>query len=92
MIVDDEINRLLANPLPPGVRMHIVVGEPAPISLTVAQLSAPRPTMSRQGSIAPADACHSASACDLEFRAKFKPGRGCYWKQEYARRPSVYKV
>ena len=29
MIVDDEINRLLVNPLPPGVRMHIVIGEPA---------------------------------------------------------------
>lgn len=29
---------------------------------------------------------------DLEFRAKFKPSRGSYWKQEYAWRPSVYKV
>ena len=27
MIVDDELNRLLVNPLIPGVRLHIVLGE-----------------------------------------------------------------
>ena len=25
MIVDDELNRLLVNPLPPGVRLHAIV-------------------------------------------------------------------
>lgn len=27
MIVDDELNRLLVNPLIPGVRLHVVLGE-----------------------------------------------------------------
>lgn len=26
MIVDDELNRLLVNPLPPGTRLHVVIG------------------------------------------------------------------
>ena len=30
MIIDDELNRLLVNPLPPGVRMHVVIGNPPP--------------------------------------------------------------
>ena len=25
MIVDDELNRLLVNPLPPGVRLHAII-------------------------------------------------------------------
>ena len=29
---------------------------------------------------------------DLEYRAKCKPGQPIHWKQEYAWRPSVYKV
>ncbi len=27
MIVDDELNRLLVNPLIPGVRLHVVLGK-----------------------------------------------------------------
>ena len=27
-IVDDDLNRLLVNPLPPGVRLHAIIGAP----------------------------------------------------------------
>jgi len=30
MIVDNELNRLMVNPLPPGVRLHVVIGIPPP--------------------------------------------------------------
>ncbi|KAK9803281.1 hypothetical protein WJX72_006942 [[Myrmecia] bisecta] len=36
------------------------------------------------------DACHSGSMLDLEYRAKVKGGVPT-WKNEYRRRPSVYK-
>ncbi len=61
-IVDDEMNRLLVNPLPHGVRLHAII-----------------------------DACHSGSALDLEFKCKVKD-TGVRWKNEFTRRPSIYKV
>jgi len=35
MIVDNELNRLMVNPLPPGVRLHVVIGIPPPHPLCI---------------------------------------------------------
>lgn len=53
MIEDDELNRLLVNPLPPGVRLHVIIG--ASLTTPAFQSNSTRSTVFHRGVTVPCD-------------------------------------
>ena len=89
-LTDDEVNRILVNPLPHGVRLHAIIdachsGSVCPLGPMLSLFS------NHFNHPACTDLPTTWQAMDLEFRCKVKYD-GPRWKQEYLWRPRHYKV
>jgi len=90
MIVDDELNAVLVNPLPPGAVLTAVVDACEFFFFHFLFFSISKKKMLTFFFLSFFFPGHSGSVLDLEFRTEFN-GNTAAWQQEYARRPSKPK-